>query len=82
VEEAIRRFGESAFRHEVFCEVDPQAGLEAMPEEPPTYERHGESLVEQGHYPLVIRFREHVLPFVARLREALRLAPVPAAPAI
>ena len=80
VEEAIRRFGESAFRHEVFCEVDPRAGLEAMPEEPPIYRQHGESLVERGIILWSFAIASTLVPFVARLREAVRLAPVPATP--
>ena len=48
---------------------DIQRMLVILPFEAPFYERHGEARVREGHYKWVLRYREHIVPIVAALRE-------------
>jgi hypothetical protein len=65
VQAALSRFGRQAFSTEILREVDDASeGLDGMPEEPPLYERFGEQRVAAQHYQDVIRYRQHVQPFV------------------
>jgi hypothetical protein len=43
------------------------------PQDPPYYERYGEMQVEAGRYAEVVRWRTHVAPLVAGVRERLGL---------
>jgi hypothetical protein len=74
VERAVTRHGAGAFRVEGLRPVDPEADVEALIEEPPYYESYGERQVAAGHYPRVLRFREHFLPLARALREFGRIA--------
>jgi hypothetical protein len=65
---ALARFGSQPFRTEWLRPVtDPRQGLDRMEEEPPYYERVGESRVSSGHYREVIRYRKNVRPLVNAL---------------
>lgn len=74
VERAFESHGAGAFRIECLRPVDPEADIEALIEEPPFYERHGERQVAAGRYSRVLRFREHFLPLARALRELGRTA--------
>ncbi len=69
VEAALTSWGTEAFRQECLYSStdfppDPQ-----LPPHPPEYERLGEQLVTAGVYPQVVRYRDHVLPILAALRQ-------------
>jgi hypothetical protein len=74
VEGAFHTYGEQAFARE-YLFAAPASGHE--PQEPewrftqgkPFYETYGEERVATGRYQSVIRFHEHILPLVNRLRE-------------
>jgi hypothetical protein len=68
-ERAFARYGAAAFRVECLRPVDPEADVEALVDDPPFYERHGERQVAAGFYQTVLRFREHFLPVARALRE-------------
>lgn len=74
VERAFERYGAGAFRIECLRRVDPEADIEALFEEAPYYESHGERQVAAGRYSRVLRFREHFLPLARALRELGRSA--------
>jgi len=74
VERAFARHGSGAFRIECLRPADPEADVEALIEEPPYYESYGERQVAAGHYPRILRFREHFLPLARALRELGRTA--------
>ena len=61
VEAARARWGDDAFRIETFRHaVDGEIWTPG--EQPPYYERHGRKRVEQGAYPEVIRYEQHMRP--------------------
>jgi hypothetical protein len=73
IESMIARIGIDALRREVLRPVP--AGLDPMqPPSTPFYETHGESRVAAGQYHTVIRYEQHVRPFVATLIGAVRSA--------
>lgn len=72
VERAFSRHGVEPFRVECLRPCDPDADLEALIEDPPFYERHGERQVAAGYYDRVLRFREHFLPLARSLRTLVR----------
>ena len=73
VKDAFHTYGEQAFARE-YLFAAPASGHE--PQEPesrftqgkPFYETYGEERVATGRYQSVIRFHEHILPLVNRLR--------------
>lgn len=69
VERTLARHGVEPFRIECLRPVDPRADVEALVDDPPFYERHGERQVAAGHYERVLRFREHFLPVARVLRQ-------------
>ena len=67
VSRALASHGEGAFAVErLRPALDPRSIAERAGD-PPLYERYGEQRVAAGHYPLVLRLREHFLPFAAAL---------------
>jgi hypothetical protein len=74
VERAFELHGSGAFRFECLRLADPEADVESLVVEPPFYESYGERQVAAGHYPRVLRFREHFLPLARALRELGRSA--------
>jgi AcrR family transcriptional regulator len=67
VRDVLRDHPIEAFRVECLRSVDGQ-GADDAGDDPPYYERYGESQVASGHYARVIRYREHVLPVARALR--------------
>jgi hypothetical protein len=67
VEAALARSGLEEFRVETLRPVDPEAEPFPFGGAAPEYEAFGERRVTAGHYPRVIRFREHVLPVAEAL---------------
>ena len=65
------RSGLDMFRLECLRPVIPEEDDDASfsPSGPPFYERHAEKLVAAGHYRQAIRYRDHLLPLSAALRE-------------
>jgi hypothetical protein len=63
------RAGFDMFRVECLRPVIPEDDHAAFSTQPPFYESHAERLVAAGHYEKVIRYREHLLPLAAALRE-------------
>jgi len=70
VEELVGRVGADALRREVFTPVDADASLPS-PREIPYFERRGEEQVATGKYATVLRYREHFVPFVRALIDAV-----------
>ena len=66
---AIAAHGADAFRVECLAPVAPGPHRDDGP--PPFYERWGEQRVRAGHYPRVLRRREHVAPLAAALARAV-----------
>lgn len=60
--------GPEAFRVEYLRPVAPEEPSGEGLKEPPFYESYGERQVAAGHYPRVLRYREHMLPLAAALR--------------
>src|SRR5260221_7787299 len=70
VTDAIRELGRDSFRCEVFtCAALPAWHDRRFLEAQPFYEIHGEARVQEGKYGMVIRYRDHILPIAAALRE-------------
>jgi hypothetical protein len=70
VDEAIERFGVDAFRDEpLFVAIDSSQVEEPWDGWKPFYETYGEAQVTSGHYRSVIRWKEHVRPVDAALRQ-------------
>jgi hypothetical protein len=68
VERAFAAHGEAAFAVErLRPSCDERSVLERLGDRP-SYERYGEERVAAGHYPSVLRLREHFLPLVDALR--------------
>lgn len=70
IDELVGRVGADALRSEVFTPVDPNAPL-PEPRELPYFERRGEEQVAAGKYATVLRYREHFVPFVRALTDAV-----------
>jgi hypothetical protein len=70
VEIALQLDRVEAFRIEALRPVAEGSPL-PVPDERAFYERAGEELVAAGRFSTVLRYREHVLPFVANLGKAL-----------
>lgn len=68
VEGALAPRGAAAFRIEY---LRPMTDLIVEGDPEPFYERYGEQRVGEGHYAHVLRYREHMVPLMAALREAL-----------
>jgi len=67
VRATLAAYGEDAFRVEYLrrtCERNDEINRTV-----PAYERHGESLVQAGIYPDVVRHKQHVLPLLAALQQ-------------
>jgi len=71
VDELTARVGVDALRREVFTPIDPNAELPDEPPEKPYFETRGEEQVAAGKYATVLRYREHFLPLVKALRDAV-----------
>jgi hypothetical protein len=69
VEAAVRALGDEGLREEYLRPVASWDSLALTGDAQPYYERHGEKLVAAGHYPQVIRRREHVRPLAEALRD-------------
>jgi hypothetical protein len=69
VEVATRRFGPRAFAVECLQPAATGARLARFEEDPPAYERHGQTRVGEGVYREIIRYREHVQPVLAAIEE-------------
>lgn len=67
VERAVSAWGRDALRHELL--LDPAVQASDPAGERFQYERHGEEQVRAGIYQKVVRYREHLLPILARLQE-------------
>ena len=70
VNQMLAAYGTEAFRSEFFFPFSPQSLLTPELQQRPKYEQLAEELVARGVYPEVIRFRQHLLPIYASLREA------------
>jgi hypothetical protein len=66
VEVALAELGKEGLRTEIL-RPRPLEVRETSVSQSPYYERHGEAEVAAGHYPRVLRYREHVLPLERRL---------------
>lgn len=66
---SIATYGAEAFRVE--CLAPATSGRPRDDAPPPFYERWGELRVQAGHYPRVLRRREHVEPLAAALARAV-----------
>jgi hypothetical protein len=65
VASALSRFGTLAFSTESLHPVlDPLEGLTCMRQEPPQYERFGETRVRDGLYAETIGYRSHIRPLI------------------
>jgi hypothetical protein len=74
VSAARERWGDEAFRRETFRHVR-DGEVWAPGDEAPYYERHGRNRVEEGVYPDVIRYDQHIRPLADLLHaQALREA--------
>ena len=71
VERALAAHGEAAFAIERLRLAGAPQPLVQRLGEPPLYERYGEERVAAGHYPVVLRLRQHFLPFAAELERAV-----------
>ena len=65
VERAVAAHGEAAFAVERLRPAGDAGPLATRLPQPPLYERYGEERVAAGHYPVVLRLRQHFLPFAA-----------------
>ncbi len=72
IDELIETRGLNRFRSEVIFRVSRLHGFDDAEEIKPLYELHGEKLVEEGEYPQVVRYREHVQPIAEALCPTLR----------
>jgi hypothetical protein len=70
VARALAAHGEAAFAVERLRANNVPLPVTARTGEPPEYELFGERRVAAGHYPTVLRLRQHFLPFVEALRAA------------
>jgi hypothetical protein len=67
VSSAFERYGKAAFAREYLWRVDPAWRLTGEAQGVPYYEKVGAERVAHGHYPQVLRFREHFLPVAEAL---------------
>jgi len=75
IDQMIEERGQDAFKVEYLFPVDRRWGRHDPESSPPHYEVHGEKLVEQGEYDRAIRYRDHVLPIVDALSDAVGQPP-------
>jgi len=75
VEMALKHFGVKAFALECLYPSNIQHMMDLWERELPIYERHGRQRVGEGHYQTPIYYREHVLPIVQAIREAVTAPP-------
>lgn len=68
---AVSDHGTAAFAVERLRSAGEPLPLAARAGDPPLYERYGEERVAAGHYPVVLRLRDHFLPFAAALEHAV-----------
>ena len=73
---AIGTHEADGFRVESLRLARPWASSSAAVEGKPFYETHGEQQVARGRYPDVLRYREHVLPFLIALAAETRATQV------
>ena len=68
---AVERYGRRAFAVECLRPAMTRHALERFRQEPPEYERVGESRVRDRLYSEVIRYRDHVLPVWEAIQQAV-----------
>ena len=76
VDRALAAHGEAAFAVERLRPTRDPRPLAERFAAPPLYERYGEERVAAGHYPTVLRFREHFLPFAAALEREVGMVSI------
>ncbi len=73
VDDMLRTHGAEQLRLEVL-----RPAAKPVTHEKPFYEKRGEQQVAAGRYQVVLRYGEHLAPFIEALREAVRGVPLPA----
>jgi hypothetical protein len=68
VEAAVERSGVDALRHESFRPFRTTLGVDLPNDTVPFYEQQGELRVAAGLYSRVLRYRDHMLPLIERIR--------------
>ena len=68
-----------AYRVEMLRSADEDFVTQRFLEDPPFYERYGESRVAMGYYQNVIRYREHMLPLAQALESKVNQQCLPTA---
>lgn len=69
----ISSFGRESLRKEVLTPWQPRLAPPAM-ESKPHYEQYGEERVAAGRYDMILRYEEHVAPFLRALGASVRTA--------
>ncbi|HXF40461.1 MAG TPA: hypothetical protein VN687_12165 [Blastocatellia bacterium] len=69
IDEMLSAGGTDGIRTETLRPVPRAPFDEGLNVEPPFYETYGEKQVAAGHYQMVLRYREHVLPLANALRQ-------------
>ena len=70
VESALGRYGPRAFATECLGPAATRLHTSRFEQEPPYYERFGESRVTDGRYSEVVRYRDHVRPVAMAIQAA------------
>jgi hypothetical protein len=73
VDDTLKDAGAESFRDEYLHAINDQEDRDAAVAEPPFYEQYGEKLVAAGYYQEVLRYRQHILPIKAALREYVEM---------
>ena len=71
VARALASHGEASFAVERLRSAADPPPIAVRAGDPPLYERYGAERVAAGHYPVVLRLRDHFLPFAAALERAV-----------
>jgi hypothetical protein len=77
VETALERTGEDALRREYFRPFATPLGLESAGQSVPFYEQQGELRVAAGHYSRVLRYQQHMVPLIERVRRHVEAVALP-----
>ncbi|MDF1751661.1 MAG: hypothetical protein P1U89_02680 [Verrucomicrobiales bacterium] len=73
LEAALAKVGKEAFATEAFYHSQVERGYDAIPEDPPFYERYGSEQVALGKYSELISYQDHFLPLIKSMRQILGL---------
>lgn len=73
VDDMLNDAGAESFRDEYLHVINEQEDHDAFVAEPPFYERYGEQQVAAGYYEDVLRYRQHILPIAAALRDDVEM---------